>query len=167
MQRNIVLVGFMGTGKTSVANALAQKTNMPLIDTDSVIEQRAGKPISRIFSEDGEPTFREWEHQVAAELSDPCGSIISTGGGIVKHPRNMELLAKGGLVVCLQASVDEIMRRVEGDTTRPLLQTEDRRAKVEALLAERALLYAAIPLQIDTEAKSVEQIADEILARYA
>ena len=163
---NIILVGFMGTGKTAVANILARKTNMPLIDTDAVIEERAAKPISSIFAEDGEPAFRVLENQVAAELAQPSGSIISTGGGIVKNPDNIKLLGRGGLVFCLQASVDEILRRVEGDTTRPLLQTTDRRGKVEALLAERAPLYASIPLQINTDGHTAEQVADEILERY-
>ena len=162
--RNIVLVGFMGTGKTSVANILARNTGMPMIDMDAVIETRAGKPISRIFAEEGESAFRQYEQGLAAELSTPQGCIISTGGGIVKDPGNIRLLQKGGLVVCLNAGVDEILRRVEHDATRPLLQTPDRRAKVESLLAERAPLYAAIPFQINTRGRTVESIADEILA---
>ncbi len=165
--QNIILVGFMGTGKTAVANILNRKTGMPLLDTDTIIEQRAGKPITAIFAEDGEPAFRVLENQVAAELAKPSGSILSTGGGIVKNPANIELLAKGGIVFCLQASVDEILRRVEGDTTRPLLQTPDRRGKIESLLTERAPLYAAIPHQIKTDGKTVDQVADEILKFYS
>ena len=164
--QNIILVGFMGTGKTAVANNLAHKTGMPLLDTDTIIEQRAGKPITAIFAEDGEPAFRVLENQVAAELAQPSGSIISTGGGIVKNPENIKLLEKGGLVFCLQASVDEILRRVADDTTRPLLHTPDRRVKIESLLTERAPLYAAIPHQIQTDNKTIEQVADEILTTY-
>lgn len=164
--RNIVLVGFMGTGKTAVANCLASKRAMPLLDMDTMIEERAGKPITRIFAEDGEPAFRQWEHRLASELAAPCGSIISTGGGIVLNPDNIKMLSQGGLVICLQATVDEILRRVAHDTTRPLLQTTDRRAKIENLLDQRAALYAAIPLQIHTDGRSIEDIATQILQCY-
>jgi len=163
---NIVLVGFMGTGKTAVANVLARKSAMPLLDMDTMIEERTGKPITRIFAEEGEPAFRQIEHTLAAELATPSGSIISTGGGIVLNPDNIRLLSEGGLVVCLQASVDEILRRVQHDTTRPLLQTPDRRARIEALLVTRAPLYAAIPFQIQTDGRTIEEIATEILATY-
>jgi shikimate kinase len=166
IKQNIILVGFMGTGKTSVANALASRTAMPLLDMDTRIERKVGKTITRIFAEDGEPVFRQHEHNLAEELSAPSGSIISTGGGIVLNPDNIAWLSKGGLVVCLQASVDEILRRVENDTTRPLLQTGDRRAKVEALLAKRAPLYAAIPFQIQTDGRSIEEISAEIITAY-
>jgi shikimate kinase len=166
-QRNIVLVGFMGTGKTSVANLLTQETGMPLLDMDTIIEQRQGKPITRIFAEDGEPAFRAIEHNLALELAHPCGSIISTGGGIVTNPANISALAHGGLIVCLKASVDEILRRVADDTTRPLLHTPDRRGKITALLAVRAPLYDAIPFQIHTDGKSIHNIANLILQQYS
>lgn len=164
---NIVLVGFMGTGKTSVANQLAAMTGMRLLDMDTSIEERAQKPITRIFSEDGEPAFRKLEHELAAELATPHNLIISTGGGIVVNPENVQMLSQGGLVVCLQASVDEILRRVAHDTTRPLLQTQDRRAKIETLLAARKHLYDAIPFQIQTNGRAVSDIAQEILLDYA
>ncbi len=165
-QENIVLVGFMGTGKTSVANQLARQCAMPLLDMDTMIEQRAGKPITRIFAEEGEPAFRKIEHALADELATPSGSIISTGGGIVLNPENIRLLSEGGLVVCLQASIDEILRRVQHDTTRPLLQGMDRRAKVAALLTARTPLYQAIPYQIHTDGRTIADIADEIIAAY-
>ena len=165
-QENIVLVGFMGTGKTSVANQLARLSAMPLLDMDTMIEARAGKPITRIFAEEGEPAFRKIEHALAAELATPSGSIISTGGGIVLNQDNIRLLSEGGLVVCLQASIDEILRRVQHDTTRPLLQGLDRRAKVAALLDARAHLYRTIPYQIHTDGRTIADIADEIITAY-
>ncbi len=165
-QRNIVLVGFMGTGKTSAGQILSQQTGMPLLDMDTVIEERAGKPISSIFADEGEAVFREKEHALAAELSEPTGRIVSTGGGIVLNPDNIRLLAQGGLVVCLNASVDEILRRVGNDASRPLLQTVDKRRKVTDLLAARAHLYASIPVQIDTDGLSSQEVAQQILKRY-
>ncbi|MFU8779547.1 MAG: shikimate kinase [Kiritimatiellia bacterium] len=165
-RRNIVLVGFMGTGKTSVANLLTQQTGMPLLDMDTIIEARQGKSITRIFTEEGEPFFRQIEHQLAQELSTPNGNIISTGGGIVTNPANIAALARGGLVVCLQASVDEILRRVADDTTRPLLQTPDRKSRITTLLATRTPLYNAIPFQIQTDGKSIQDIAAEIRQAY-
>lgn len=164
--RNIILVGFMGTGKTSVANALARMTNMKLIEMDALIEETAGKPITQIFAEEGEPAFRKIEHDLAANLSSPKASIISTGGGIVLNPDNIRLLSEGGLVVCLQASVDEILRRVENDTDRPLLHTDDRRGKVLSLLSQRQELYNKIPFQIHTDGRSIENIAQTILAEF-
>ncbi len=164
--RNIILVGFMGTGKTSVAETLASRTGMSLLDMDTVIAERAGKSIPRIFAEDGEPAFREREHALAAELAQPAGLIVSTGGGIVTNPDNIHLLSQGGLVACLQATVDEILRRVGHDTGRPLLQTDDKRGKILALLQQRAHLYAAIPVQIDTNGQSIEQVAQQVLAAY-
>jgi shikimate kinase len=164
--RNIVLVGFMGTGKTAVANMLATMTDMKLVEMDAVIEKTAGKPITQIFAEDGEAAFRKIEHNLAATLSTPEASIISTGGGVVLNPDNIRLLSEGGLVVCLQASVDEILRRVENDMDRPLLQTNDRKGKVLALLSQRQKLYDNIPFQILTDGRSVENIAQEILAKY-
>jgi len=163
---NIVLVGFMGTGKTCVAQQLTARSAMPLLDMDSLIEARAGKPITRIFAEDGEPAFRNMEHALAAELATPAASIIATGGGVVLNPDNIRLLAQGGLVVCLQASIDEILQRVRHDTTRPLLQSPDRRARIAALLEARTPLYRAIPFQIQTDGRTVESIATEILDAY-
>ena len=163
---NLVLTGFMATGKSTVGRRLAKRLGLRFIDLDTHIEARAGKPIARIFAEDGEPAFRDMERQAVIELSVPAGLAIATGGGIVLNPENLRDLARGGLVVCLSATLDTILRRTAGNTTRPLLQHPDRRARVQHLLQQRAALYAAIPHQIATDDLSPEAIVERIAALY-
>ncbi len=163
--RNIVLVGFMGTGKTTVGQLLSEKTGMPLLDMDTLIEKRAGKSINEIFAEEGEPHFRKLERTLVQELSANNGHVISTGGGIVLNPDNITDFEKSGLVVCLLASSEIILDRVRHDTTRPLL-AGDKEAKIIELLESRKPLYEAIGHQIDTNGLSPETIAEQIIALY-
>ena len=163
--RNIVLVGFMGTGKTTVGQLLAKQTGMPLLDMDTLIEQRAGKPITDIFAQDGEPHFRELERTIARELAAREGQIISTGGGIVLNPDNITDYEKTGLVICLLASPETVMDRVKHDTTRPLL-AGDKQEKIIQLLQSRKPLYEAIAHKVDTDGAAPESIAAQIIALY-
>ncbi len=162
---NIVLVGFMGTGKTTVGLLLAKQTGMPLVDMDTLIEERAGKPITEIFAQDGEPHFRELERDIARALAAQEGQIISTGGGIVLNPDNLTDYEKKGLVVCLQAAPETILERVKNDSTRPLL-AGDKPEKIIQLLETRKSLYEAIPHQIDTNGADPKSIAAKIIALY-
>ena len=123
---NIVLVGFMGTGKTVVGKAVAEEVGMTFLDMDVVIEEREGRKISDIFAEDGEPYFRSLERKLIQELSDGSGLVIATGGGIVLNPENISDFNKSSLVVCLSLDPDIIMQRLLSDTTRPLLQGDDK-----------------------------------------
>lgn len=161
--RNIVLMGFMGTGKTAVGKRLATRLGMEFVDMDHVIEHRAGKSVSRIFAEDGEPRFREMERALAAELSAHCGLVIGCGGGVVLNPDNVRQFQRSGLVVCLTASADTIFKRTSRSRHRPLLEKEDRFQRIVDLLDKRRALYAAIPNQIDTEALSIQQVVDAII----
>lgn len=163
---NIILVGFMGTGKTATGTILARQAGLSFVDFDALIEDKAGKAISTIFADEGEAAFRAMEHDLARAYDHPAGAVIATGGGIVLNPANVPLLAKGGLVVCLQASVEQIVRRLEHDTSRPLLQTPDKRERIATILASRAALYAQIPTQIDTDGRTAEDVAHEILGLY-
>jgi shikimate kinase len=164
--RNIVLVGFMGTGKTTVGKLIAQQTGMPLLDMDAMIEERAGKTINEIFAEDGEPHFRILEREMVRELSALEGKIISTGGGIVLNPDNIADFERTGLVVCLLADAETVLERVKHDSTRPLL-AGDKEAKIVQLLATRKPLYEAIPHCIDTSGRpSPEPTAQEIIELY-
>ena len=163
--RNIVLVGFMGTGKTTVGQLLAQQTHLPLVDMDALIEERAGKPITAIFAQDGEPHFRLLEREITQELSALEGQIISTGGGIVLNPDNLSDYQKNGLVICLLASADEILTRVKHDDTRPLLEG-DKQDNIRKLLEGRRPLYEAIPHKIDTDGLTPEQISEKIISLY-
>lgn len=164
-RRNIVLIGFMGTGKTVTGRVLAERTGMELVDMDSIIEERAGKPISDIFATDGEPAFRAMERSLAQELSQRSGLVISTGGGIVLNPDNVTDFERNGLVVCLTASPEVIFQRLENDTTRPLL-SGDKKEQINGILETRKPLYDAIAHQINGDQLGPEERADAILRLY-
>jgi len=163
--RNIVLVGFMGTGKTTVGKLISEQTGMPLVDMDALIELRAGKPITDIFAQDGEPYFRALERTITRELSAQNSQIISTGGGLVLNPDNIADYEKTGLVICLLASASEILNRVQHDNTRPLL-AGNKQEKILQLLETRKPLYEAIPHKIDTDGIDPAAIAMQIIALY-
>jgi shikimate kinase len=162
-RHNIVLVGFMGCGKSTVARALHQRLGYELVDMDQMIEDRAGKPISRIFEEKGEDGFRAMESGLLRELAtdDKEGRIISTGGGVVAREENRALLRKTGYVVWLKVTAETVLDRTSRSKHRPLLQTEDPQGRVLALLAEREPLYDEVAhLTLETEGLE----ADEVLA---
>lgn len=169
--KNIVLIGFMGSGKTTIGRELHQRLGYPMVDMDHLIEQRAGKPITAIFAEEGETTFRDMETALLAELAAADGPrrIISTGGGVVVRPENRELLHHLGCVVWLQAPVDTILERTGRNRERPLLHTEDPAEKIRNLLAERTPWYRETAhFEVDTKGLDSGEIAAGILesARY-
>jgi shikimate kinase len=165
-KRNIILLGFMGTGKTVTGRVLAERTGLELVDMDSLIEQRQGKTIPEIFAQNGEPAFRDLERELVQELSQRSGIIISTGGGVVLNPANIADFEKNGLVVCLTASPETVFKRVEKDTNRPLL-SGDKKAQIATLLEKRKPLYSAIRHGINTDELTDVQTADLILKLYA
>lgn len=160
---NIVLIGFMGSGKSSVGKRLSSLLEMDLIDTDFVIEKRMEMTIREIFSTMGEKEFRRLEREIIIGLQDTKNSIISCGGGIVLDPENVESLKKGGRIIWLDASPEEIYNRLLGDKSRPLLSDlslED----IRALWEKRLPLYeAASHMKIRTDGKTVDEIVEEIL----
>jgi shikimate kinase len=164
--KNIILVGFMGTGKTVTGRALAARTGLELVDMDALIEAQQGKPIPEIFAQDGEPAFRQMERVLTQDLAARSGLIISTGGGIVLNPDNVADFSATGLVVCLTASPETIFQRLENDTTRPLL-SGDKKSQIAALLEKRQPLYAAIAHQIDGDRLDPNERAEAILKLYA
>lgn len=171
LPKNIVLVGLMGCGKSTIGRKLQTMLGYPLVDTDQWIEDKAGMTISEIFARRGESVFRELESAVLNELSAPGTPrrIIATGGGIVGRRANRKLLSQLGYVVWLQAPVDVILQRTGRSRDRPLLQTENPRSKIEKLLAERGPLYHEIAdLELETAGLETEEIACGILesARY-
>ena len=163
---NISLVGFMGTGKTSVGKILAKRLNMSLMDMDSIIEDQAGKAISCIFEEDGEPHFRQLERDLVSELSNQREKVIAAGGGIVLNPDNLADFAHSGLLVCLSADPETIMDRIAKETHRPLLEGDDKRKSILAILDSRRELYGAIENQVDTSSLSTEEVADIVATMY-
>jgi len=157
--RNIIVTGFMGTGKSTVGKLLAEKLNRPYVDTDEEIVRRIGMSIPEMFQRDGEDRFRHIERRMCRFLAAQGGYVISTGGGMLVDESNRDVMLASGFVVCLNATTDSIAERLKADKTeRPLLKGDWR-----ALLAKRQSAYAEIPNQIDTTGKTPETIADEII----
>lgn len=163
---NLVLLGFMGTGKSAVGRRVAALAGAPFFEMDAELEQRAGKPISRIFSEDGEPAFRDLESQLAQEWGRKEGTVISCGGGVALRAENLRALGANGLLVCLTARPEIILERTARSKKRPLLAGEDPERKIRDLLAARAPAYAKIPVQIDTSDEGLAELAARLLALW-
>jgi shikimate kinase len=163
---NLVLVGFMGTGKSAVGRRIAPQLHLEFIDMDDLIESRQGRSISQIFTEQGEPAFRAIERDLAHELAPPQGRVIATGGGVVLNPENLHDFQAGGLVICLKATPEVIFQRVASNRRRPLLNTPNPFQSMVALLEQRRPFYEAIPQSIDTSSGSLNQIVSEIAGLY-
>jgi shikimate kinase len=161
---NIIITGFMGTGKTTVGKILARHLGYGFVDTDERIQARSGKTIPEIFREEGEAAFRCLEAAVARELAAGEGMVVATGGRMMLDPENAETLGRSGRVFCLQAAPEEILARVAGDAgaVRPLLEGGDPLARILALLKERAAGYARFP-QVRTSGRTPEEVAGRIL----
>lgn len=165
MRNNIVFIGFMGSGKTSVGRLVAQRLGFQFVDTDAVVVERTGMQISEIFARHGEPWFRDHETSTLNSLSILNRTVISTGGGVVLRPQNSALLRKLGFVVWLTASEEVIFERVSRNKKRPLLQTDDPRQTVHELLEERRALYEeAAQFSLDSTHLSHDAAADIVIA---
>jgi shikimate kinase len=159
--RNIALIGFMGTGKTTIGRLLAEKLKKEFIETDSLIEDRARKTISRIFAEDGESRFRELEIEAIREAAEAEGAVISCGGGAVLNRINVDRLREKSMIILLEASPEEIFRRTSS-VERPLLAGE-RLKEIKILLKKREPFYQnAADYRIDTTGLQVEAVLDRI-----
>ena len=163
---NIALIGFMGTGKSSVGRLVAEQLRFELVDTDELIEKRTGKTIIEIFQENGEPAFRDLEKQLVAELAARTGMVISTGGGLAANEANLKSLKKHALVVCLWASPEKIFQRVRRQTHRPLLQDSDPLAKIRTMLAAREPFYRQADVMVNTELRSVKAVAQQVAHHF-
>ncbi len=162
---NIVLVGPMGAGKTSIGKRLAEALSLVFVDADHVIEARTGVRIAEIFEHEGEAGFRRRESAVLAELLALPGQLLATGGGVVLAAENRRLLASHGLIVHLDVSVDEQLRRLAKDRQRPLLQRPDREAVLHEMAKVRAPLYAEVAdLHLRTDGLSPAQASQRLLA---
>lgn len=160
--KNIVLVGFMGTGKTAVAKRLARVLKMKYVSTDDIIEEREGRAIKDIFARDGEPHFREIEKKVVKDISSMENVVVAAGGGVVLDATNMENLKEKGVLICLNATAKDILERTKTCAHRPLLNVPDPQAKIKELLDKRAPYYKKADYQVDTSGKALEKIVDEI-----
>lgn len=158
---NIVLTGFMGTGKSTVGRLVAARLGRTFVDTDELIEARHG-PVAEIFAEHGEHRFRAIEREVAAELGGQRGLVVATGGRMLLDPANEESLGATGIVVCLRADVEALVARLGTEADhRPLLRG-DPEARIRQLLAERAPAYARFP-QVGTDARTPDEVADAVI----
>ena len=165
---NIVLIGFMGSGKTTVGQALSVKCGREFLDTDALIEAEEGRKISEIFAKEGEGHFRTLENATLRRLLESEDKIISTGGGIVTSVDNRKLLKDAGRVVYLRVKPETVVKRLKGDESRPLLLGEDKLEKVERLLSARRMLYEEVAdLIIDVDNLTAAEIADKIGKNFA
>ena len=161
--RSLYLVGMMGSGKTSTGRPLAERLGYGFVDADAVIEQAAGCSIPEIFDRDGEAGFRSLESQVLSAISQRHSLVVATGGGVVTQPENWGLL-HSGIVIWLDVVPDQLLQRLNADSTvRPLLQTADPEAALNALLNERRPLYAEADLTVVINDETPEAVADGIL----
>lgn len=161
--KNIVLTGFMGTGKTAVGKELSKLLNMQLVDVDTEVEKSQKMSITEIFKQFGEPRFREIETEMIRKISENKNIVISTGGGAVLKQENMDVLRKNGVIICLMATPETIFKRTCHNSDRPLLQVENPLERIKELLNFRRPFYEKADVMIDTEGKSPLQIAEEII----
>ena len=159
---NIILVGFMGTGKSVVGKKLAAKLNKDFVESDDMIEAREKMPIRDIFEKKGEPYFRRVEKEVIKEASSRKNVVISAGGGAIVDEENFNNLKNSGTLICLKASPDTILKRATDLKTRPLLNVPDPKKRIEELLKKREPYYNKANFIIDTDNLSIEQVVLKI-----
>jgi len=166
----VILAGFMGTGKTEVGRRLARSLGWTFVDTDALVESAAGRSVSAVFAEEGEPVFRAREREAVAQACTLNATVVAVGGGALLDPENRRRLLAAGPVVCLRASPRELVRRLGTARDRPLLNgdgtasEQERLARIEALLAERAPVYALATHAVDTDGLSLDEVAARVEA---
>lgn len=163
---NLVLTGFMGTGKTTIGRQLAARLDRRFLDMDDLIEQRAGMSIREIFAVQGENAFRQRERTLCRQLAHEQALVIATGGGTLVDTLNREILGENGVIICLDTDPVVLLERLKDDMTRPLLHAADPAARLAELLAARRDAYAALPHHIDTTHLSPEQVVEAILTLW-
>ena len=164
---NLVLLGFIGTGKSALGRRVAALAGATFLEMDAELERRAGKPISRIFADEGEAVFRDRETALAEEWGRKDGAVISCGGGVVLREQNLQALGTNGVLVCLTARPEVIQERTARSKKRPLLAVADPGAKIRELLAARAPYYAKVPHQLDTSDADIDTLAEHLLDLWA
>ncbi len=163
---NVVLTGFMGTGKSTIGRLVAEKMDRDFIDMDNLIETREGKMISEIFAEHGEPYFRQLEARLCQELSAKKGLVISTGGGTLVPEKNMRLISRTSLIICLDCDLEVLWQRVAHRQHRPLVQTDsgedERYNKFAELFESRREAYRRIPLHLDVSYLPIPKVVERV-----
>ena len=164
--RNLVLIGFMGTGKSTVGRLIAAQLGYTFVDTDHLIESRAGKSISEIFAQSGEGAFRAFEREMVADLKGFERAVVATGGGLGADPDNLASLKAHACVICLWASPKSILDRVGQQTHRPMLQSPNPLERINQLLAVRDPVYRLADALINTENRSVKEVAQQVVHQF-
>lgn len=164
MEKNIVLIGFMGTGKSSIGIKLAEKLNMKFVDMDREIEKLTGMTVSELFRRHGEIRFRSEERLMAQKLSRQKNLVIATGGGVVLKEENIEVLRKNGILICLTANPEDIFERVRRKrANRPLLKKNLQVKDIENMLKEREPFYAVADFKVNTSGREIDEVVEEII----
>ncbi|MGH7950381.1 MAG: shikimate kinase [Limisphaerales bacterium] len=163
---NIALIGFMGTGKTSVGRLVAEQLRFDYFDTDEIIQSHTGRTIADIFKTDGELAFRALEQKIVEKLASRVKTVISTGGGLVENPKNLASLKTHALVLCLWASPEKIWERVKNQSHRPLLHDENPQAKIRELLAAREPFYRQADVLLNTELRGLREVAQQVIHQF-
>jgi shikimate kinase len=162
----LVLTGFMGTGKTEVGKRLARLLGRPFVDTDDIVEATEGRTVALIFATDGEVRFRALERAAVEQACAVRDAVVATGGGVLLDPDNRRRLAAAGPIICLSASPEEILERTGNATSRPLLagcaDRAERLGRVRALLTERAPAYSVATHAVDTSGLTVDQVVERV-----
>jgi shikimate kinase len=163
---NLYLVGFMGTGKSAVGRLVTRRLGMTLIDSDTAIEKRYGGPIREIFEKEGEERFRELEKEFIEKGHSEEGCVVACGGGLVIQPGMLDLLKTRGVVICLLASAESILRRTKGNKNRPLLNVEDPLEAIRKMLAKREPIYRKAGTLVLTDNRSLTEISSHVQRVY-
>ena len=163
---NLYLVGFMGTGKSTVGRILARQLGLQFLDSDREIEHAQGKPVAKIFAEDGEAKFRALEREFIERGHPGHGVIVACGGGLVVPPGMLELLRSRGVVICLHAPIETILQRTSHTTHRPLLRVENPEARLRELHAQREAIYRRTGTMVLTARRPMREIAAHVLRVY-
>jgi shikimate kinase len=163
---NLYLVGFMGTGKSTVGRAVAQRMGFTLLDSDHEIERQQGKTIPDIFAQQGEPAFREMERRFIREGHPDRRAVVSCGGGLVIAPGMLELLQARGVVICLHASIETILARTARNRNRPLLEVDNPEERVRTLFAQREPVYRRAGALILTDSRPLQDIVSHVLRTW-
>lgn len=163
---NLYLVGFMGTGKSTVGRAVAQRLGFQALDSDHEIERSVGKTIPEIFASEGEPAFRAREREFVANGHPATRTLVACGGGIIMQPGVLELLKSRGVVICLHASIETILDRTSRNRHRPLLNVENPEERVRALYAEREPVYKRAGAVILTDSRPLPDIVAHVVRTW-
>ncbi len=163
---NLYLVGFMGTGKTTVGRGVAARLGFEFLDSDHEIERLCGKTVSDIFAQEGEAAFRRYEQEFVEHGHPATSQVVACGGGLIVQPGMLELVRGRGVLVCLHASVETILRRTSQSRTRPLLEVEDPETRIRTLFAQREPIYRQAGTMILTEGRPVGEIVGHVLRVY-